>query len=233
MIVILLTIAKDPKAKLCIFHQSSKLLAHWCASIVTQTVVKWTIWKHISVVVGLSTLMSASLCARDSRWEWYQAKNISTKDNPVDMLIQMVTRAKCNHCKNLLRIFQVCWDLLRSFGWSMCYLISWAVVRKQPSRCSPFAELKLTIRCVQLRFEKSSPRWRIVWEKIKNGVFKLIGVSPEKEASSSSNCESSTKAFECWHQAFESWKLISFFESLRRLSKALRHANSWEGMQVT
>jgi len=31
--------------------------------------------------------------------------------------------------------------------------------------------LKLAIRCVQLRFKKSSPRWRIVREKIDNRVF--------------------------------------------------------------
>jgi len=55
-----------------------------------------------------------------------ELKKISTKDNLADMLIKMVTVTKFNHCKKLLYISQVPWDLLRLSEWTKYELISLA-----------------------------------------------------------------------------------------------------------
>ena len=118
---------------------------------------------------------------------------IHTKENTIDMLNNIVSRSKFTHCKKLLHILSVDWVLMELI-W-MNY--DWHDPSGKGYAATTLAQpgwVNMMIHCVWLRFEKSSPWWRIMGERVCKilliGFFNPLEIDQRsnRAARSSSGC---------------------------------------------
>jgi len=105
-----------------------------------------------------------------------ELQKIHMKENPDDMLNKIVSRVNLNVAKNYSISFHLCELSGARLDELRVALSHW--VRRQPQWCSQI-RVDMLLCCVRLRFEKSSPMWRIVEREGKILLIKFFLSSVE------------------------------------------------------